>query len=430
MINNRRSFLKKIALGGGLGALQGEILAEELYTSIHLLTQMDQEEALQNEDLWKRIQAAYTGSKSYINLNNGGVSPQPAIVLDAEKKYLELINEMPSLYLGRILHRTRFRLRKKLADLGGCKPEELAFMRNTTEAINTIMLGIDWQKGDEVVVSSQDYSTVQLGWKQLAKRYQLKLVWVNLPIPVEDEQAIVEAYTSKFTSKTKLVHLTHLINWTGQLIPSTAIATIAKTAKKQGIFSLVDGAHSFAHIDFKIEELHCDAYACSLHKWLSGPIGMGMLYLRKEQIPNIWSMYPSSIEEKDSIIKFEHKGTISMAKEEALYTAIEFHRLMGIELKEARLRYLKNYWVNQLKSEERVHFHTSLNPQYTGCMTLFEIKGMEYSQLSYKLENKYRIHHTTSNIDGVSGARISPNVYTSLEDLDALVEAIYALSKV
>jgi selenocysteine lyase/cysteine desulfurase len=431
-MNNRRSFFRKM-LGMStffsLQALSQQAVAEDVVDSINTLHQLDLGQAVQNEDLWKRVQAAYSVSKSYINLNNGGVSPQPTIVQNSEKKYLEMINDLPSMYLSRVFPRNRSVLRAKLAKIGGCLPEEIAIMQNTTEAINTVVLGIDWKAGDEVVLSRQDYSTVKVGWEQLARRKKIKLVWVNLPSPIEDNDQIVEAYIAKFTQKTKFVNLTQIINWTGQILPVAAIARVCEKAREKNIFSHVDGAHSFAHINFKISELKCDAYSTSLHKWLSAPIGTGLLYVRKEQIPNIWSLFPSSEDQTNIIQKFEHKGTISLAREEATHTAIEFYNHIGIELKEARLRYLKNYWANQLKDNERIKFYTSFKDEYAGAIALFDINGGNYKLVSRALRDKYRIHHTNSVVEGAQGIRISPNVYTTIDDLDRLVEAVTFLVK-
>lgn len=410
-------------------ALSQQAIAEDIVDSINNLHQLNIEDAVQNEELWKRVQAAFTISKSYLNLNNGGVSPHPISVQNAQQKYLELTNELPSNYIWRVLTPNRPILRQKLAEIGGCLSSEVAILQNTTEAINTIMLGIDWKEGDEVVLSQQDYSTVKIGWEQLALRKKIKLVWVHLPSPIENDEAIIEAYVSKFTKKTRLVHITHFINWTGQVFPVNTIAQIAEKARQKNIFSLVDGAHSFAQLQFRIEDLKCDAFATSLHKWLCAPIGMGMLYLKKDQIPTIWSMFPSPPEQKDEIEKFEHRGTISVAKEEATHTAIEFHNHIGIELKEARLRYLKNYWATQFNNHERIQFYTSFEDKYSGAIALFDIKDADYRYFSGQLEQKYRIHHTNSETEGAQGIRISPNIYTTTQDLDRLVEGLNNLLK-
>lgn len=431
-MNNRRYFFKKMIGAGAFGSfsmLSNTLAAEELIETIDHLKILPIKEAIQSEDSWKRIQEAYSGSQSYLNLNNGGVSPQPTIVLNAQKKYLEQINEMPSRYLARELPRNRFVLREKLAKLGGCLPQEIALMQNTTEGMNTVMLGIDWKAGDEVIVSKQDYSTVKVGWELLAKRHKIKLIWVNLPTPIENDEAILKIYLSKITKKTKFINLTQVINWTGQIIPVSVLAKICTEARKKGIFTLVDGAHSLAHLDFKIRDLQCDAYASSLHKWLCAPIGTGMLYMRQDKIASVWSMYPSSFEQASMIEKFEHKGTISLAREEATHTAIQFHQHIGIKLKEARLRYLKNYWAKELQTYDNVQIHTSFKDKYAGGIALFGTTDRDINLVSNKLEGKYRIHHTKTNLEGVNGIRISPNVYTSLNDLDRFLEVMNTLLK-
>lgn len=431
-MNNRRSFFKQMIGVGAFGSfsmLSENLRAEELIETIDHLKSLPIEDAIQSEDFWKRIQEAYTGSKSYLNLNNGGVSPQPNIVLNAQKKYLEETNEMPSRYLTRIFSRNRFILRRKLAQLGGCLPEEIAIMQNTTEGMNTVMLGMDWKAGDEVIVSRQDYSTVKLGWEQLEKRHRIKLIWVDLPAPIENDEAILEIYLSKITQKTKFINITQVINWTGQIIPVSVIAKICKQAREKGIFTLVDGAHSFAHIDFKISDLGCDAYATSLHKWLSAPIGTGMLYVRKDKIASVWSMYPSDLGQESMIEKFEHKGTISLAREEATNTAIQFHQHIGIKLKEARLRYLKNYWAKELQAYSNVQIYTSFKDKYAGGIALLGTRDRAIELISIPLESKYRIHHTRTNMKGLEGIRISPNIYTSLDDLDRFLEAMTTLLK-
>lgn len=431
-MNNRRAFFKQMIRVGALGSfsmLNETFAAEELIETIDHLQSLPIEEAIQGEDFWKRIQEAYAVSKSYLNLNNGGVSPQPTVVLNAQKKYLELINEMPSHYLARDLPRNRFILREKLARLAGCLPQEIALMQNTTEAMNTVLLGIDWKAGDEVIVSKQDYSTVKLGWEQLAKRHQIKLIWVNLPAPIENDEAILKIYLSKVSPKTRFINLTQVINWTGQIIPVSVIAKICTQAREKGIFTLVDGAHSLAHIDFKISDLQCDAYASSLHKWLCAPIGTGMLYVRQDKIASVWPMYPFDSGQESMIEKFEHKGTISLAKEEATHTAIQFHQHIGIKLKEARLRYLKNYWAKELQAYSNVRFYTSFKAKYAGGIALFGVTDRSLNLVSAKLEKTHRIHHTMTNLEGIKGIRISPNIYTSLEDLDRFLEAMTTLLK-
>lgn len=431
-MHQRRQFIKTL-IGAGtalsfttINALEQE---EQLEESLQQLQQLPIAQAVQQEELWQRVQAAYQVSRSMLNLNNGGVSPQPQVVREAEEHHQAVVNQLPSLQLARVLPQNRPILKQKLARLAGCQATEIAMMQNTTEGLQTVMMGIDWKKGDEVVLSQHDYSTVKIGYEQLVQRYGIVLKWVTLPAPIENDQAIIDAYTAPFTKRTRLVHLTHLVSWTGQVLPVAAIAAITKTARANNIFSLVDGAHSFAHLDFKIEELHCDAYATSLHKWLSAPIGTGFLYVRQAQISNLWSLLPSSKDDGAFIHKFEHKGTTQLAREEAIHVAIDFQERIGIALKEARLRYLKDYWAKPFEGEERLHFFTSFKKRYAGALALFDLPQGNYKTLSRELNRTYKIHHTNSVAPGIQGIRITPNVYTSTHDLDRLVHALQTYLK-
>jgi selenocysteine lyase/cysteine desulfurase len=259
------------------------------------------------EEFWYYIQQAFTVSPGIINLNNGGVSPAPKTVQDAMKRYYDLCNEAPSYYMWRILDQGREPLRANLAALAGCSAEEIAMNRNSSEGLETVIFGLQLKAGDEVVLSKQDYPNVINAYKQREKRDGIKLVWINLDLPSENEEYLTGQFTKAFTARTKLVNITHVINWNGQVLP---VKKIAAEAHKKGIEVLVDGAHSFAHLDFKIPDLGADYFATSLHKWLYAPIGSGMLYVKKEKIKTIYPMFATADDPlKDDIRKFESLGT-------------------------------------------------------------------------------------------------------------------------
>ena len=242
--------------------------------------------------------------------------------------------------MWRILDQGREPLREKIALLAGCSAEEIAFNRNTTEGLNTIIFGLNLKAGDEVVLTKYDYPNMMNAWKQREKRDGIKLVWIDLDLPVESDDVFVEKFANAITDKTKIVHITHMLNWTGQILPARKIADIAH---KRGCQVIVDASHSFVHIDYKISDLDCDYYATSLHKWLCAPFGTGFMYIRKGMVKNVWALLSAPIPDADNIGKFEALGTRSFAAEMAIGNAIDFHYLIGSKRKEQRLRYLKNY---------------------------------------------------------------------------------------
>ena len=424
METNRRSFMKKVGLTAGAFSLTSFInnsFGNELKEAFKRVESMAPSELASDEDFWYWVQQSYTVSSSMINLNNGGVSPQPKVVQDAFVKYNELCNEAPSFYMWRILDKGREPLRNKLADLAGCSPEEIAINRNSTEALNSVIFGLDLKAGDEVVLTKYDYPNMINAWKQREKRDGIKLVWLDFKLPIEDEKSIVSQFENAFTDKTKVAHITHMINWTGQLLPVKAIAA---AANKKGIEVIVDGAHTFAHIDYKISDLGCDYFGTSLHKWLCAPFGTGMLYIKKDKIKNVWPLLGSDNPQGEDIRKFETLGTRSFPTEQAIGNAINFHLAIGIKRKEARLRYLKNYWAEKAIKIPGVKLNTSLKPEFSCALANFSIEGMKPEDIDTQLYDKYRIHTVGINWENVHGVRVTPNVYTTIKDLDLLVKAI------
>ena len=328
--NNRRRFLQKVGAFSAtafLSSLSQPAWSRNLESALRNAEGISPASLATEEDFWYYIQQSFTVSPSLINLNNGGVSPAPKTVQEAMKRYYDYCNEAPSYYMWRILDQGREPLRKNLAKLAGCSPEEIAINRNSSEGLETVIFGLQLKAGDEVVASKQDYPNVINAYNQREIRDGIKIVWINLELPSEDENYLVKQFVNAFTSKTKVVNITHILNWNGQIIP---VKKIAAEAHKRGIEVVVDGAHSFAHFDFKIPDLDADYFAASLHKWLYAPIGSGLLYVKKEKIKMIYPMFATSENPlKDDIRKFENLGTRPMFIEQAIGKAIEFHDMIG-----------------------------------------------------------------------------------------------------
>lgn len=382
-------------------------------------------ETAQDEDFWNLINQAYTVSPNIINLNNGGVSPQPLVVQQSVEHYNRFSNQIPSYYMWKTVDEGREPLRMKLAEVAGCSPDLLAINRNSSEALETIIFGLRLKAGDEVVLSKQDYPNMINAWKQRAHRDGVVLKWIDLELPSEDKSYLVDKYKSAFTDKTKLVHVTHVINWNGQILP---VREIADEAKKQGIEVLVDAAHSFAHFEYKIPDLNCDYYGTSLHKWLCAPFGSGMLYVRKEKIGKLYPLFGAPDPESEDIRKFEHLGTRSFAIEQAIGEAVNFHQMIGGKRKQERLHFLKNYWAERALELPGVSIGTPLKPEFSCGISLLQVAGKEPNEVCGFLFRKYKIHCVSLNWENIHGVRITPNVYTRLKDLDRLNVALKDLT--
>jgi selenocysteine lyase/cysteine desulfurase len=421
---NRRIFLSKLGTLAGTvttGSLLTPAIANNLEKAFESVAHLSLDECASNEEFWYQIKMAYTVSPALLNLNNGGVSPQPKVVQDAVERYNKLSNESPSYYMWRILDKGRDTVRAKLADLAGCSPEEIAINRNSSEALETVIFGLRLKAGDEVILTKQDYPNMINAWKQRAHRDGIVLKWLNFDYPIENTASIVETFKNAFSPKTKILHLTHMINWCGQLVPAKEII---QEAHNHGIEVLLDAAHTFAHIDYDIPDLGCDYFGTSLHKWLCAPFGSGMLYVKKEKIKNLYPLFGSPDPEEDNIRKFENLGTRSCAIEQAIGQAVDFHHLIGGERKQKRLFYLKNYWTEKLADLPQIKFHTPKSDGFSGAICLCSIDGMEPTKIANILQSKYNIHVVGINWENLYGIRVTPNVYTVTKDLDRFVEAM------
>jgi selenocysteine lyase/cysteine desulfurase len=424
MSNDRRVFLKQAAtLAGAFSAasLFNQVYAEEWKRASKRMDHLDATQVAQDEDYWSIIQNAYTVNPSIINLNNGGVSPSPLVVQQAVARFNDLANEGPSYFMWRILDQGREPLREKLADLAGVSPEEVAINRNSTEALNTIIYGLPLQSGDEVIGTKQDYPHMIQAYHKRALREGIVYKQISFDFPIENDEQIVKGFEDAITPKTKLIHVTHMINWVGQILP---VRKICDMAHAKGIEVLVDGAHSFGLLDFKIPDLHCDYFGTSLHKFLSAPIGSGMLWIKKEKIEKVWPMVCGDKPHDGDIRKFEDLGTRSFPIEEGIGEAINFHEGIGSKRKEERIRYLKNYWATKVKDIPKVKLHTSLKPEYSCAICGVSIDGMTPGELDGALFNKYKIHTVGIVWENISCVRVTPHVYTRIQDLDKLVHAI------
>ncbi len=424
MRSSRRKFINYFARIFGSAALipyYETTQGRSFLTAIEQANTSQVEDTISDETFWYQIQQAYTVSANILNLNNGGVSPQPKVVQEAVERYNRLSNEAPSYYMWRILDQGREPLRTKLAALAGCSQEEVAINRNSSEALETIIFGLRLSAGDEVVLTKQDYPNMINAWKQRAHRDGIVLKWLSFDFPIEDKGEIVERFAGAFTSKTKVVHITHMINWNGQILP---VREIAAEARRRNIEVLVDAAHTFAHLDYKIPDLQCDYFGTSLHKWLCAPFGSGMLYVKKDKIKQLYPLFGAPDPESEDIRKFENLGTRSFAIEQAIGQAVNFHNMIGSERKAKRLHYLKRYWVESVNTLPNVKIHTSMNPDFSCAIGLIEVAGKSPQDLANFLFREHKIHTVAINWENIHGVRVTPNVYTTTRDLDRLTKAV------
>ena len=417
----KREFLKGLT-GLGLSTPLTFNHLDELMSSIGHLS----DDALAtHEDFWLKIRADYRLKSDYINLENGFYGIMPKYIEDHYIDHLKEINFQGSYYMRTVQMENKKISAARLAKMAGCLPEELIITRNTTESLNLIIQGQKWKKGDEAIMALQDYGAMRNQFRLMERRFEITVREVSIPNHPKNDEEIVSLYESVITSKTQLLMVCHMVNITGQIMP---VQKICDMAHRYGVRVVVDGAHAFGHIQFSIEDVHCDYYGTSLHKWLTVPLGAGFLYVKKDQIAGVWPLFAEDSRDSEDISRLNHVGTYPVHTDLAIINAVDYHHKIGGSKKEARLRYLQKYWTDQVRDLPRVVVNTPVESNRYCAIGNVGIETIEPADFANELLNDYQIWTVAINRPGVRGLRITPNLFTTLKELDVLVKAIKELS--
>ena len=412
---NRRGFVGALASAAALPSFRPDALRRvtELGTAAG---------APDDEDYWGEIQRAFDCDRTMVNLNNGGVCPTPAHVLEQMIRDLRFSNELPVIHMWQTLEPRIESVRRDLARTFGCDPEEMAITRGASEANETMILGLDLNPGDEVVVTNQNYGRMLTTWEQRVRRDGIVVKQVSVKIPPPSQQHIVDQFRAAVTPRTKVIELTHITNLSGQIFP---VREIVAFARPLGIEVLVDGAHAFAHFPFTRDELGCDYYGTSLHKWLLAPIGTGFLYVRKDRQKRLWPLMAAPESMNENIRKYEEIGTHPAANHNAISVALAFHHAIGAERKVARLRYLRDRWAKRVTAEsDRCRMLTPLGSPHTGGLALVHVEGLEPGKLVSWMMTNHHIVVTGIDHPEFNGLRVTPNVHTTVQEVDLFAEKL------
>ncbi len=416
---NKRNFLKSSAA----------VLATPLLGSFDL----KQEEydtplsTLNGEDLWKRVRQDYYLKEDYINLESGYYNIIPTPTLRKVNEHLERVNREGSYYMRNQLDIDREKVTEALAEFVGCNSVDLAITRNTTESLDLVISGYPWEAGDHAIYAEQDYGAMQLMFEQISKRYGVILDVVSVPNHPKDDDEIVSLYESKITSKTKLIMVCHMINITGQILP---IRKICDMAHSHGVEVLVDGAHCVGHFDFKITDLNCDYYGSSLHKWLAAPLGNGLLYIKDDHRPKIWPLLADYEKDLNQMRRLNHLGTHPAYITLGVADAIDYLNDIGIKRKEQRLNQIRQYWMKNLQGFENIQMNTPWSKERACGIANVGLRNMKPSEMAKRLFDEFNVFTVAIDYANVQGCRITPNVFTTFDELDRFSEAVIKLAKV
>lgn len=414
---NKRDFLRTVG-GASMGLAFGpRLLAQYAAVPAAMLAE--------DEPFWAAVRTKFKLTSEYINLENGYYCFQPEEVLESFIAHVRRVNLMGSRYMRTVKDEDKLRVRTRLAALAGCSPAELIITRNTTESLDTVIAGLDWKPGDEAVMANQDYGAMIDQFKLQAQRFGMVNRFVDIPMDPRTDDEVVQVYASALTPKTRLLMICHMVNITGHVLPVRAICDMAHA---RGVAVMVDGAHAFAHLDFRVPDLHCDYYGASLHKWLSTPLGAGILYVRQDRIEKLWPIYGDRGIPAGDIRKLNHTGTHPVHTDLGIENAIAFHESIGGARKEARLRYLQRYWSDKVRGLPGIVMNTPADPARSCAIANVGVQGMKPGDLAKTLLDRYKVWTVAIDGVGVHGVRVTPQVYTSTAELDTFVQALKELA--
>src|SRR5881296_3173407 len=420
MLTRRRFLETMVAAGTGIPALKDDGL-DRLLGVVHGADGRLPADAARDEDFWLGIQQAFTLDRTLINLNNGGVSPSPRVVQEAMRRYLEYSNTAPVYTMWQVLEPEIESVRRRLAASFGCDPEEMAITRNASEALEIVQLGLPLERGDEVLTTNQDYPRMLTTWHQRERREGIVVKEINFPVPPPSQDDLGDRIERAITPKTKVIHFCHITNLTGQIFP---VKRICQLGRARGIEVIVDGAHAYAHFPVTRDELDCDYYGTSLHKWLLAPHGTGFLYVRKAKIERVWPMMAAPPEMNANVRKFEEIGTHPAANHNAIAEALTFHQGIGAERKAARLRYLRDRWAKRLEQVSGVKILTPYDPKQSCGLASFTPGSLDVGKLTEYLWDKHRIIVTPIVHPEFNCIRVTPNVYTLTAEVDRFADVV------
>ncbi len=419
---NKRQFIKQIALtsfGAPLG-LAG------LAKSFEKKAALSPAQLASNDSFWDEIRKQYLLKPDFINLENGYYNFLPQPLLNKFIEHIKEVNLQGSYYMRTVQFDNKKKITARLAGIAGCSPDELIITRNTTESLDMVIGGLDWKVGDEAIMAYQDYGAMLDMFEQIQNRYGVTRIMLSVPNHPKNDEEIVSLYQNAITDKTKAILVSHMINISGQILP---IRKICDMAHEKGVQVIVDGAHAFAHFQFKIEDLNCDYYAAALHKWLSTPLGAGMLYVRKDNIKKVWPLLADGEKDLNKINRLNHTGTHPVHTDLTINDSIDYYEMIGAERKEARLRYLQNYWTSKVKSNPKILVNTPTDPNRSCAIANVGIEGIEPADLAKRLLNEHKVWTVAIDYANIRGCRICPNIYTTTAELDHFVNALSSLAK-
>jgi selenocysteine lyase/cysteine desulfurase len=419
-MNSRRKFLKSAAWSGLALPVAGDLLDNR-----YCLEDLDL--TLDDHDFWPQVRRQFPLKKGQTYFNNGTIGAMPGYVLNqviedmqysavhgAETDYK---GNGPQLISGYFDYKD---LRSKIGDLINSDYRQIALTQNATFGMSYVGNGLDLQAGDEIINTDQEHGGGFGIWRLMAKRKGCIYKEAKMPVPANDPAQIIDSIFREVTPKTKVIAIPHIISVYGVVMP---VKEICAEAKRRGIFTILDGAQAVGQVKVDVQDIGCDAYYSSLHKWLLAPAGNGILYIHKDSIAKIWGTIASYQwdNEEDHGYRLMQNGTGNRSLVVGLNAAIDFHNYIGQDRWLNRIKQLGDYLRAGLQSINRVTIYSSTHPDMCAGITTYAVPGLSGPELQKKMWDTAKLQPRSA---GEKRLRHSVHIYNSIEEIDKALEVI------
>jgi selenocysteine lyase/cysteine desulfurase len=373
------------------------------------------------EKYWTELRRQWLLAPDRINLNCGSVGCTPLPVLRATIEHMlaaEEFREPGYPWFGYEENTRIHELRDAMAAFLHINRDELAILRNATEANNVVCNGLEMKSGEEAILTDQEHPGCRGCWEQKAARYGIKIVNVALPAPPDSPEEVVSIFERSITPQTRILVFSHITSPTGLILP---VKQICAMARSKGVLTHIDGAHAVGQIPLDLHDLGCDFYASSPHKWLMAPKGTGLLYVREELLEKLWVNTCSGSWHDYSLkaYRFENLGTSNLSVMVGLKAALDFYRTIGAERIYARIHQQAQKVRETVLSHPEIRTANSNREDfYAGLVSFFNTNG-DLAKVAGECDKR-----AIRTGYGSPRMRIASHIFTQTKEIETFAEAV------
>jgi len=421
-MHTRRTFLKSISTAAASSILPAGIASTILNDQWDIPSNVINDNS---EAYWETIKAQFHFAEGVRYFNNASLGGSSLPIRNATNEFRDLLDGFPSKYMWGGWDEEKEATRLAIAHLFGADTEEIAINHNTTEGMNIIARSFDFKKKDEIILGNHEHASGTIPWMAWQVSKGIRLVRPVLPILPKDPSEIVEIYRKAITKRTKIISICHGVNTNGMVLP---IKQISEMAHQHGVLVAVDGAQTMGMFNIDLNDLGCDFYTASAHKWLFASKGVGVFYARKESQHHLKPLMVARGYKDKSIRRLENYNTRNLPEVLGIGAAVEYHNMIGADKIHNRSHELKAYFRNAVEQNPKLRLKTPGHHDLSCAIQVVEVIGQDVKVVKEQLFDKYGIDCRPMSSHGLNALRISLAIYITKSDIDYLINALDQIS--